>query len=483
LPLNSAQFLIFVTVTVVIYYSLPHRHRNVLLLAASYIFYLTSIPGFLGLIIITTLMNYYIGKKIGATQKTNKRKTYLITGLIIDLGLLLFFKYFNFFNDNVRAIFDVLDVPYGIEGLDLLIPMGISFYILQILSYLIDVYRKDRQPEQNLLAFALYGCFFPIIDSGPIERSTHLLPQFHQEHPFNYQKVREGCLRILWGLFKKMVIADRLAVMVNEVYQDPAGYAGLPLIVGTIFFAIQIYLDFSGYTDIAIGVGKVLGFDLIENFNLPYLARSITEFWKRWHISLTSWLRDYIYFPLTRNRIRKHGNSVQIRITDYYILAVFLISGFWHGANWTFIAWGALHGLYLLGAVWMDELKKRYPSILTARPSLFNKFFGIGLTFTLVTFSWIFFRADSLEQAFEVIASLFKIQPWRAAGLSATEIALLCFSILFTMFVEWLDHKIPVAEYLSDKPLLVRWACYVSLTLVVLNFSVPYKVPFIYVQF
>jgi len=367
---NSAQFLFFFTVTALIYYSIPKNKQNLLLLIASYIFYLTWVPGFLGLIAITTLINYLIGVKIGSTEEKNARKTYLITGLTIDIGLLLFFKYYNFINENLKTVFEGLHLSYGIPEMDILVPLGISFYTFQILSYLIDIHRGTRQPEMDLLSFALYCSFFPVIVSGPIERSTHLLPQFHTERTFDYQKAREGSIRLLWGLFKKMVIADRLAVMVNEVYQDPSGYTGFPLVLATIFYALQIYCDFSGYSDIAIGVGKVLGFDLVENFKLPYLATGITEFWKRWHISLTSWLRDYIYYPLARKRIRKYGNSASVRATDYIIIFTFLISGFWHGANWTFICWGALHGIYLLGAVWVEELKRKFPGLSMGRQSV-----------------------------------------------------------------------------------------------------------------
>ena len=349
---NSLQFIAFFIIIVSIYFTIPHRYRWLLLLAASYYFYMCWKVEYIFLIIISTIVAYITGILMGRERTRERRKKYLVFSLAVNLGLLAAFKYFNFFNSNLRELFNFFNIFYDVPEFDVLLPVGISFYTFQTLSYSIDIYRGDRPPEKSLGIFALYVSFFPQLVAGPIERSTSLLPQFFERKEFNYERVTSGLRKIAWGMFKKVVIADRLAVVVDQVYGSPEDFAGPAVLIATFFFAYQIYCDFSGYSDIAIGTARILGFDLITNFKRPYFARSIREFWQRWHISLSTWFRDYLYIPLGGNRVKR---------PRYYInlIIVFLICGLWHGANWTFIVWGALHGSYMIISVVTGNLRER----------------------------------------------------------------------------------------------------------------------------
>ncbi len=338
---NSLHFILFFAVVVTIYFAIPRHTRLMFLLGASYYFYMCWNPKYLILIVISTLVNYCAAIGMANTHSVRLRKSYLISSIALNLGMLLLFKYYNFFIDSFEKVANELSIGVDLPYLHVLLPVGISFYTFQAMGYTIDVYNGNQKPESHVGRFALYVSFFPQLVAGPIERSGRLLPQFYQNHPFRYDQVKTGLKRMAWGFFKKMVIADRLAIYVDQVYNHPAEFYGFPVILATIFFAFQIYCDFSGYSDIAIGAAKVLGYDLMENFNAPYWANSIGDFWKRWHISLSTWFRDYLYIPLGGNRFG---------ITRMYenLFLTFMVSGLWHGANWTFVLWGALHGFYVI---------------------------------------------------------------------------------------------------------------------------------------
>lgn len=397
---NSWQFLIFFPLVVAAYFLLPGRFRWMLLLGASYYFYMCWKPEYALLLILSTVVDYYTALQMGKTASPRKKKFYLGVSLSSNLGILFLFKYFNFLNASARAVFNHFNIFYNVPMFELLLPVGISFYTFQTLSYSIDVYRGRIEPEKHLGLFALYVTFFPQLVAGPIERSTSLLPQFYRHHNFDRQRIIAGLQLMLWGFFKKIVIADRLAAYVNQAYNNPAAASGIDLLAATYFFAFQIYCDFSGYSDIAIGTAKVMGFELMENFRRPYLSKSISEFWQRWHISLSSWFKDYLYIPLGGNRVAKWRWCCNLFV-------VFLVSGLWHGANWTFVVWGALHGFYLVFALLTADFRGKLLQAL--RLDRFNsavKVSRILLTFHLVLFAWIFFRANNLADAFLIIAKI-----------------------------------------------------------------------------
>ena len=396
---NSLEFIVFFALITAIFFAAPGRLQWAVLLVGSYYFYICWKPIYIILIIASTAIDYYCGIRMGTTTQQAMRRRYLYISLIANLGLLFCFKYFNFFNDSVRAVFQHLNLAYAIPALSVALPVGISFYTFQTLSYSIDVYRGQRQPERHFGRFALYVSFFPQLVAGPIERSIRLLPQLARAHRFDYDRVVSGLRLMLWGFFKKIVIADRLALYVNMVYNEPTHYHGLSLVMATYFFAFQIYCDFSGYSDIAIGAARVLGIDLMRNFRQPYFSRSIAEFWSRWHISLSTWFKDYLYIPLGGNRVARWrwcGN----------LCVVFLISGLWHGANWTFVVWGAIHGCYQVASLAATSFWARLAKGGQASHALV----GIGqalLTFHVVTFGWIYFRANSLSDANYIVRHLF----------------------------------------------------------------------------
>ncbi|MCH9032659.1 MAG: MBOAT family protein, partial [candidate division Zixibacteria bacterium] len=349
---HSLEFVFFFPLVVALFFLLPHRFRWVLLLVASYYFYMSWKAEYAVLIIFSTLIDYFAARRMERHTEKSKRKKYLILSIVSNIGLLFAFKYFNFFSAEVRESLAQFNMFYDSPLFEILLPVGISFYTFQTISYTIDVYRGDRSAEKHLGYFALYVSFFPQLVAGPIERSTRLLPQFFQEKRFEIGRVVDGIRLMLFGFFKKLVIADRLAVYVNNVYGAPDEYSALTLLVAVYFFAFQIYCDFSGYSDIAIGAARVMGYDLMENFRRPYLSRSVSEFWRRWHISLSSWFKDYLYLPLGGNRVSKSRWS-------FNIVTVFVICGLWHGANWTFVAFGVLHALYLLFGAWTKGIRAR----------------------------------------------------------------------------------------------------------------------------
>ncbi|MBN1995530.1 MAG: MBOAT family protein [Anaerolineae bacterium] len=477
---NSIEFLIFFPLVVAVYFATPHRYRWLWLLAASYYFYMSWKAEYLILIVVSTLIGYFTGLRMGKIPEKSNRKKLLILSLCANLGILFAFKYFNFFNDSLRAIFNQLNLFYNVPVFQVLLPVGISFYTFQILSYSLDVYRGHKEPEKHLGIFALYVAFFPQLVAGPIERSTRLLPQFFEHHHFNYQRAADGVRLMAWGFFKKIVIADRLALIVNDVYNHPTEYTGMPLIIATYFFAFQIYCDFSGYSDIAIGAAKVMGFDLMQNFNRPYFAKSIREFWQRWHISLSSWFRDYVYIPLGGNRVTQ-GRWY------FNLMVVFLLSSLWHGAAWTFVVWGGLHGLYLLVSIWTAGLQAGLEKFLRLdRAPLLQKLIRVGLTFNLVSFAWIFFRANSIADAFYIVRHLLvglelKTNYGLAGGFYGYIFGLVM--IIFLLAVQVGQRRGSIRQSLALSPVWLRWAVYYVFIFTIFTFGYFGTTEFIYFQF
>ena len=392
---NSLHFLIFFPIVLVLYFFLPHRYRWVLLLIASYYFYISWNPWYISLIIASTLIDYFASLKMEGLSTKRERTPFLILSLISNLGILLFFKYSNFFIGNYNHL-----TGANVAYLKFLLPVGISFYTFQTLSYTIDVYQEVLKPEKNIGKFALFVSFFPQLVAGPIERATNLLPQFREKVKLNYENFSEGGKRIIWGLFKKVVIADNIGQIADIIYASPGDYNSVGLLLGTYLFTFQIYCDFSGYSDIAIGVAKMMGFNLMENFRIPYISKSIREFWGRWHISLSSWFRDYVYIPLGGNRKGKF---------NWYrnLVIVFLVSGFWHGANWTFVIWGALHGLYLVLGIQINKWDF-YTQKIINRNRIVNFIISLFI-FHLVVLGWIFFRAENVGDAFLVVKEILSV--------------------------------------------------------------------------
>jgi len=492
---NSIEFLIFFTLVITAYFILKSKHRWILLLAASYYFYMSWNPAYIILIILSTVVDYFAGLKMGSTNDKVKRKKYLFASLFINLGMLFFFKYYNFFNDSFTYLlneFYVMQIGNFLPTFDLLLPVGISFYTFQTLSYTIDVYRGEKEPEKHFGIFALYVSFFPQLVAGPIERSTRLLSQFKEEYKFDYVRVTDGLKLMLWGFFKKVVVADRLAIFVNGVYNDVQGVEGIPLILATVFFAFQIYCDFSGYSDIAIGAAQVMGFDLMDNFKRPYFAKSIPDFWHRWHISLSTWFKDYVYIPLGGNRVSEVRYYANLFIT-------FLISGLWHGAAWTFVIWGVLHGFYQIFSIITKDYRFKIKNKLgiTNFP-IINKYLQIGITFILVDFAWIFFRANSLNDAWYIINNLFTgminqissvvmlSNSLSGFGFSIYELVVAVGVILIMEAIHLIQRHGSIRHMMRDKPIWVRWSLYYALIFMILLlgvYDVTEKSQFIYFQF
>ncbi|MGB5982417.1 MAG: MBOAT family O-acyltransferase [Nonlabens sp.] len=397
---NSLDFAIFLPVVFILYWFVfkgSLKLQNALVVVASYVFYGWWDWKFLSLIVFSTVIDYSIGNALNRTEDIRKRKFLLWTSILVNLGFLGFFKYFNFFIDNFKSAFSVFGYELGVDSLNIILHVGISFYTFQTLSYTIDVYRKNLEPTKDFVAFSAFVCFFPQLVAGPIERATHLLPQFHRKRKFDYSQAIDGMRQILWGLFKKVVIADNCARLANEIFNNYTDYSGSTLFMGALFFTFQIYGDFSGYSDIAIGTSRLFGFDLKQNFAFPYFSRDIAEFWRRWHISLSTWFRDYLYIPLGGSR---GGNWMKVRNT----FIIFIVSGFWHGANWTFIVWGALNAVYFLPLLLTNSNRRNLGVIAENRilPS-FREATGMLTTFLLTVLAWIFFRAESLTDAFNYI--------------------------------------------------------------------------------
>lgn len=391
---NSLEFILFFIVVSLLYYQLRHRGRIWMLLLASCYFYMAFKPVFILILFVTILVDYFAGIWI-AKAEGSRRKLLLVLSLVTNIGFLAIFKYYNFLNGNLSLILAQFGIenplpPYSIE-----LPIGLSFHTFQAMSYTIEVYRRNQKAEYDFITYSLYVMFYPQLVAGPIERPQNLLWQFKTYFKYDFENIKQGLMRIAWGMFKKVVIADRLSMVVDHCYDQPDAFGGLTLLVATVFFSFQIYCDFSGYSDIAIGCARLMGFKLMENFNVPYISKSISEFWSRWHISLSGWFRDYLYIPLGGSRVEEW------KIYRNYLI-VFMVSGLWHGAAWTFVIWGTLHGLYLILAM----LRKKYLK-LELQASYFSNFLNVSFTFILVMLTWVFFRAKGLGNAKVILSKIF----------------------------------------------------------------------------
>lgn len=497
---HSFQFLVFFPALAVIYFSLPSRFRQLLLLAASYYFYMCFKPEYVIILAVSTLIDYFLALRISACTAPSRKKRLLILGFLHNISLLAALKYLNFFSESIAALLKPFNILSEIKAIELLVPVGISYYTFKKVSYLIDVYRENQEPEKQLGTFALYVSFFPEIMAGPIDRANKLIPQFLKKPGFDYQRVTDGLKLMAWGFFKKLVIADRLAVFVGKVYDNPTQYEGLSLIAATVYFSFQIYCDFSGYTDIALGIGKVLGFDLMENFNRPYFSRSIVEFWKRWHISLSSWLMDYLFLPIAYaiSRKIKRPELMKIRAETWAymvgILTTMFLCGLWHGAKWTFVIWGTIHGLYLAISFITKKIRRKiWKKLHIKKHSFIRKTTQVSITFGIVTFAWIFFRANSISDALYIITHLFT--GWSKVfhvsglmeafhfGLLKKELAVGLISVFLMLLVHLFrkDHKFE--EFISKQKGVLRWGIYLLLVFWILAFGDAGAEDFIYFRF
>jgi len=454
---TSLQFLLFLPLVVAIYFVSPLRYRWLWLLAASYYFYMSWKLEYGILLLLATTIAYTMARLMAGTEDRARRKLFLTISIATSLGMLFLFKYFNFFNESLSTFLTQFSLPYAVPGLEILLPVGISFYTFQTMSYTIDVYHRRLAPETHFGIFALYVAFFPQLAAGPITRAGILLPQFHQKQPLDAQRIGSGLQLILWGFFKKIVIADRLAVYVATVYNNPDVYYGLPILIATYFFAFQIYCDFSAYSDIAIGAARLMGYELMRNFRQPYFATSIPEFWGRWHISLSTWFRDYLYIPLGGNRVAQWRVYLNL-------LIVFVVSGLWHGANWTFVMWGALHGVYSALTVawsrgWPPARAAKTEQARSAQEFSWGKLGKILLTFHLVLLAWVFFRADSIGDAFTLLRNATHLVPINGSSIVLINpnqwiIALGAIGILLA--VNCLQERIGMAQLLARQPIWLR---------------------------
>ena len=473
---NSFEFLLFFPIVTVLYFLISHRYRWLHLLTASIIFYMAFVPVYFLILAFTIIIDYFAGIAIENANPKN-RKPFLIASIVANVGVLAIFKYYNFFASNINEVFvQVFHQPLQLKYLSILLPIGLSFHTFQAMSYTMEVYRGKQKAERNFGIYALYVMFYPQLVAGPIERPQNILPQLHQNHPFDYENMRAGLMQMLYGFFKKIVIADSCAIIANAVFGAPDLYGGYCNLLAIFCFTIQIYCDFSGYSDIAIGAARVMGIHLMKNFETPYFSKTIAEFWSRWHISLSTWFRDYLYIPLGGNRVSKNRWYLNLFI-------VFMVSGFWHGANWTFIFWGFLHGCYLIIALLFEPYKKRF-SLGWLKSNAWQMF----STFVLVSFAWIFFRADNFSIAQKMISGIFHFS---ASQLSTIQHGFLTSNqwfmllISFTVFA-WMEVNL-TEKYMIDifktKAGWIRWATYFSLALLILVGGKFTETKFIYFQF
>lgn len=477
---NSLDFAIFLPIVFFLYWFVTYRNlkiQNLLIALASYVFYGWWDWRFLSLILFSTLVDYSIGIALSKQHNITKRKTLLWTSILVNLGFLGFFKYYNFFLDNFVSAFSLFGMEINANSLNIILPVGISFYTFQTLSYTLDIYKRKLEPTKDFVAFAAFVSFFPQLVAGPIERASNLLPQFYRKRKFDYTKAVDGMRQILWGLFKKVVIADNCAEYANIIFDNSSEYSGSTLVMGAIFFAFQIYGDFSGYSDIAIGTSRLFGFNLMKNFAFPYFSRDIAEFWRRWHISLSTWFRDYLYIPLGGSR---GGTWMKIRNT----FIIFIVSGFWHGANWTFIVWGALNALYFMPIMLLgkNRVNMSYEKEYGLKSNV-SQLINISTTFLLTILAWIFFRAKNIDHAVSYISNIFSKSLFTKPAISPL-ITLTMIFILIT--IEWLqkntEHGLDFSsnKYIINRPL--RWFLYSSLIILIFTFGGSQQ-QFIYFQF
>ncbi|KUJ62183.1 acyltransferase [Flavobacteriaceae bacterium CRH] len=479
---NSLNFAIFLPLIFTLYWFVAKKSlklQNILLLVASYFFYACWDWRFLFLLVFSTLLDYYSGIKMADAKNQNNKKFWFWLSIFINLGFLGVFKYYNFFAASFANAISNFGFSPNLWVLKVILPVGISFYTFHGLSYVIDVYKDRIEAEKNFIEYSLFVSFFPLLVAGPIERATHLLPQIKKERNFDYSKAVDGLRQILWGLFKKVVIADQCAEYANSIFNNSADYSGSTLLVGVLFFTFQIYGDFSGYSDIAIGTARLFGIDLLRNFAFPYFSRDIAEFWRRWHMSLSSWFRDYLYIPLGGS---KGGTWGKIRNT----FIIFLVSGFWHGANWTFIIWGLLNALYIMPSIIFKTNRNNLDIVAQGKyfPTI-KELLSMLLTFSLTAFAWIFFRAESLSHAWSIILKIFSKSLFEHIEYQNDDFAKPIILLLFIfIFIEWLgrEQKYAIEKTGMKFSKVVRWGFYYAIILSILYFSGTNQ-EFIYFQF
>lgn len=475
---NSISFAIFLPIVFIIYWFIANKNlklQNILLLASSYFFYACWDWRFLFLLIFSTLLDYYTGLKMAAAKDAAMRKFWFWLSISINLGFLGIFKYYNFFAESFALAASELGLQINPWTLKVILPVGISFYTFHGLSYVIDIYKDRIKPEKNLIDYSVFVSFFPLLVAGPIERATHLLPQIQTKRTFNYTKVIDGLRQILWGLFKKVVIADGCAHYANQIFNNSADYSGSTLVLGALFFTFQIYCDFSGYSDIALGTARLFGIELLKNFAFPYFSRDIAEFWRRWHISLSSWFRDYLYIPLGGS---KGGTWMKIRNT----FIIFLVSGFWHGANWTFLAWGFLNALFIMPSILFKTNRRNLDIVAQGKniPTI-KELSSMIITFSLTVFAWIFFRAESIKHALAYVSSMFSKSLFSKPEIFPTPTILL---ILVFIAIEWKgrEEQYAIAQFGFSWPRPLRHAFYYCIILIIFTLAGSNQ-QFIYFQF
>jgi D-alanyl-lipoteichoic acid acyltransferase DltB (MBOAT superfamily) len=471
---NSGAFLIFFPAVTTLYFLLPHRFRWILLLSASCFFYMYLIPVYILILLFTIGVDYCAGLLIEGAHGA-RRKHYLLASVAANIGVLALFKYFNFVNDNIRTLASSIHWNYSVEHLGWLLPVGLSFHTFQAMSYTIEVYYGRQRAERHLGLYALYVLFYPQLVAGPIERPQNLLHQFREPHVFDVNRITSGLQQMLWGLFKKVVIADRLAIYADSVFNHPTGHGGLDILVATYCFAIQIYCDFSGYSDIAIGAARVMGFTLMTNFRTPYGAQSVREFWQRWHISLSTWFRDYVYIPLGGARVSPTRWVRNVLIT-------FVVSGLWHGASWTFIIWGALHGLYVVTGAYLQAPRRWLAAWVGLEhvPDTLRACLRTVVTFHLVLIAWVFFRAHSVPEALDLLG---RVASWAASGFRPFSLQIVAVPSVLFMLALVIATAVYERRSRVSAPELVRMSSASLQLWMVLVFGVFDNRQFIYFQF
>lgn len=486
---NSQSFLIFFPVVSIIYFIIPKKVKNLWLLVTSYYFYMCWQPVYALLILFSTFSTFVCSIAIDKASTKKLKKISLIFSITVNLAILFLFKYYGFFSENISSLLSVFGLNISMPKLDLLLPVGISFYTFQALGYAIDVYLGTVKREKNFLTYALFVSFFPQLVAGPIERSKNLLPQFYDHKKFEYSRVKSGLVLMAWGFFKKMVIADGLATFVTLVYSNPQNYSGIQMIITTIMFSFQVYCDFAGYSDIARGCARVLGFELMKNFDKPYFSQNLKTFWSRWHISLSTWFQDYIFMPFVwLNPLKKFGFTNPPVLAGTWL--VFLISGLWHGASWTFVIWGALHGFYRT----VEELLRKYYKKPDKHPKPLKYTAKVIWVFLLVSFSYIFFRANTLSDAFYISTHLFKdinllftpgyfISQLEGITFFAKNGIPLVLCVLFMLVMEAWEGKGDLIKKVTNLVFPLRWAFYYGVILLILFYGNFGKSPFVYFDF
>lgn len=461
---NSIDFAIFLPIVFILYWFVANKNlklQNFLIVVTSYLFYGWWDWRFLSLILFSTLIDYSIGIRLSKEENISKRKIFLWISILVNLSFLGFFKYYNFFLDNFVSAFSFFGTSINAQGLNIILPVGISFYTFQTLSYTIDVYKRNLKPTKDIIAFTAFISFFPQLVAGPIERATNLLPQFYKKRNFEYHKAADGLRQILWGLFKKVVIADNSAQIANEIFNNSADHSGSTLVLGAIFFTFQIYGDFSGYSDIAIGTSRLFGFSLKQNFAFPYFSRDIAEFWRRWHISLSTWFRDYIYIPLGGS----HG-TIWMKLRNTFI--IFIVSGFWHGANWTFIVWGALNAIYFLPLLLLNKNKVNTDTVAQGKylPTL-KELINMLTTFVLTVLAWVYFRAENIGHAWSYLSTIFSKSLFTIPFYSGMKMPMLL--ILLFVFIEWIgrEGEYAIENLKNNFNPIIRWLFYIFIIILI----------------